>query len=339
MTNLTLNLGERSYGIFVGKNLLSSIGELLDLNRKVFILTDSGVPKEYAENLRRWAKSGKIFTVCEGEGSKSYAALEEVHRAMLEFGMSRSDVLVAVGGGVVGDLGGFAASTYMRGIDFYNVPTTVLAQVDSSVGGKCAINLAGVKNVIGSFYQPKAVVVDIDTLKTLDKRQISAGLAESVKMAMTSDEELFRFFENEEITLDSIEKIITRSVEIKKAVVERDERENGERKILNFGHTLGHGIEALNFGGLYHGECVALGMLPMCEGEVRKRLITVLEKLSLKTEFDCEIDRVLSFVKSDKKCRGGCIEAVFVNKIGEYRIEKMTLSDFEYMIKARILSL
>ena len=339
MTNITLNLGERSYGIFVGRNLLSSIGELLDLNRKVFILTDSGVPQEYSEKIRRQAKNGKVFTVREGEGSKSYAVLEEVHLEMLKFGMSRSDLLISVGGGVVGDLGGFAASTYMRGIDFYNIPTTVLAAVDSSVGGKCAVNLGGVKNVIGSFYQPKAVVVDTDTFKTLDKRQISAGLAESVKMAMTSDEELFSLFEKEEINLENIEKIITRSIEIKRGVVERDEREAGERKILNFGHTLGHGIEALNFGRLYHGECVALGMLPMCEGEVRERLIRVLKKLSLKTEFELDIDKVLTFVSSDKKCRGGFIEAIFVNKIGQYRIEKMTLSDFEYMIKARVLSL
>ena len=318
MTDITLNLGERSYGIFVGRNLLSSVGELLDLKRKVLVLTDSGVPKEYSEKIRAQAKAARVLTVNMGEGSKSFETLEAVHRAMLEFGMGRSDALVAVGGGVVGDLGGFAASTYMRGIDFYNVPTTTLAQVDSSVGGKCAINLAGVKNVIGSFYQPKAVVIDIDTLKTLDKRQISAGLAESVKMALTSDAELFSIFENEEITLDNIEKVIVRSINIKKGVVERDERESGERKILNFGHTLGHGIEATtNLCDLYHGECVALGMLPMCEESVRERLITVLEKLSLKTKFNYDVDRAISFVANDKKCKGGFIEAVFVNKIGE----------------------
>ena len=340
MTSITLNLGKRSYGIFVGRDLLSSAGELIDLKRKVLVLTDSGVPAEYAKKIAAAAKNAKIVTVAEGEGSKSFKTLEEVHTAMLEFGMTRSDALVAVGGGVVGDLGGFAASTYMRGIDFYNVPTTTLAQVDSSVGGKCAINLAGVKNVIGSFYQPKAVIADIDTLKTLDNRQISAGLAESVKMALTSSEELFEIFENEEITLENIEKIIVRSIEIKKGVVESDERESGERKILNFGHTLGHGIEAgANLHGLYHGECVALGMLPMCDEGVRERLVPVLKKLNLNTDFEYDIDRAFSFVASDKKCRGGYIEAVFVNKIGEYKIEKMTLSDFEYMIKARVSSL
>ena len=333
MKNLTLNLGKRSYGIFIGKNLLSEIGELLDLKRKVFILTDSGVPREYSEKIKRQSNEAEIFTVCEGEGSKSYGTLEEVHLAMLKFGMSRSDVLVAVGGGVVGDLGGFAASTYMRGIDFYNIPTTTLAQVDSSVGGKCAINLGGVKNVIGSFYQPKAVVVDIDTLKTLDKRQISAGLAESVKMAMTSDEELFSVFENEKITLDSIEKIITRSIEIKKAVVERDERECGERKILNFGHTLGHGIEALNFGGLYHGECVALGMLPMCEGEVRKRLIDVLKKAQLPTEIQIDADAVIKAMSHDKKFDGATVTAIFVNTPGEFEMKKLTIDELGAIVK------
>ncbi len=340
MTEITLNFGKRSYGIYVGRNLISSAGELIDLKRKVLVLTDTGVPSEYAQKIAAQAKSAKIVTVAEGESSKSYKTLEEVHTAMLDFGMTRSDALVAVGGGVIGDLGGFAAAAYMRGIDFYNIPTTTLAQVDSSVGGKSAINLAGVKNVIGAFYQPRAVIADIDTLKTLDARRISAGLAESVKMALTLDEKLFSIFENEEISLENIEKIITRSIEIKKSVVESDERESGERKILNFGHTLGHGIEAgANLHGLYHGECIALGMLPMCNEQVRERLIPVLKKLNLNTELKYDIDRALSFVANDKKCRGGYIEAVFVNKIGECKIEKMTLADFEYMIKARVNSL
>ena len=180
MKTLNLNLGERSYDITVGNGILDRASEFMNLNRKVFILTDVGVPREYSEKILAAAKEAVIFTASEGEGTKSLATLGKVLEVMLEFDMSRSDCVVAVGGGVIGDLAGFAASMYMRGIDFYNVPTTLLSQVDSSIGGKTAVNLGGIKNIIGAFYQPKHVLIDTETLKTLPKRQISAGLAESV---------------------------------------------------------------------------------------------------------------------------------------------------------------
>ncbi|MBE6644101.1 MAG: 3-dehydroquinate synthase [Ruminococcaceae bacterium] len=335
MKTIKLNLNERSYNISVESGLLEKADKILNLNRKVFILTDTGVPREYSEKILAKSKEAVIFTVAEGESSKSMATLSKIFEVMLGFEMSRGDCLVAVGGGVIGDLGGFAASIYMRGIDFYNVPTTLLAQVDSSIGGKTAVNFKGIKNVIGSFYQPKAVLIDVDTLKTLPKRQISAGLAETVKMALTSDSELFEIFEKN--TALDIEEIVIRSLMIKRAVVEADERESGLRKILNFGHTLGHGIESdADLHGLYHGECVALGMLPMCSGEVRDRLLPILKKLNLPTSYTGDIDNALNFIVHDKKTKNGFVEAIFVDKIGQYRIEKISVDDFSSMIKERL---
>ncbi len=338
MKKLTVNLGERSYDITIGKDLLGQAGEIFRLDRKVFILTDKGVPRKYAEKILSACGCGHIFTVSQGEGSKSMATLESVLSEMMRLDMTRSDALVALGGGVVGDLGGFAASVYMRGIDFYQIPTTVLAQVDSSIGGKCAINFGGVKNVIGSFYQPKGVLIDTDTISTLTKRQISAGLAEAVKMSLTSDEKLFELFENEEVSENNIEDIIVRSLMIKKSVVEQDERESGLRKILNFGHTLGHGIEAeLEMKGLYHGECVALGMIPMCSDEVRGRVTAVLKSLGLPTSYDYDLDKALAYVVHDKKCSGGRVNVITVREIGSCEIQKMPIEVFKNTVKERVI--
>lgn len=335
MTTLNIDFGNRGYDITIGRGIINEASKYMNLKRKVFIVTDTGVPKEYSEKIKSQSKEAVIFTVSQGEISKSLSTLEEVLKGMLDFGMSRGDCAVAVGGGVIGDLTGFAASSYMRGIDFYNIPTTLLSQVDSSIGGKTAVNLGGVKNVVGAFYQPRHVLIDTDTLKTLPKRQISAGLAESVKMSLTSDAELFSLFEGKD-SFD-IENIIIRSLMIKRSVVEKDEMENGLRKILNFGHTLGHGIEAEEeMHGLYHGECVALGMIPMCSDSVRERLLPILKNIGLPTEYNGNIDKALSFVIHDKKCRDGFIEAIFVDKIGECRIEKISVSDFSKLTKERL---
>ena len=334
MRSITMNLGERSYGITVGHGLLSEADKYFKLDRKVLIVTDSGVPKEYAETVASLAREATVVTVPEGEGSKSYETLALLHKRMLELGMTRTDCAVAVGGGVVGDLTGFAAATYMRGIDFYNVPTTLLSQVDSSIGGKCAINFGGVKNIIGAFHQPKAVIVDIDTLSTLPKRQVSNGLAESVKMAVTSDSELFSIFENEGVSDENIETIIVRSLMIKKQVVETDERESGLRKILNFGHTFGHAVEAdENLHGLYHGECVAIGMCPVLDESIRERVKRVLKALDLPTDYDGDVARACDFISHDKKCDGDSISVVYSREIGSFEIKKVTVSDFCNCVK------
>lgn len=336
MTELNLNLGTNSYNIYIESGSLCQANKYFNLNRKVLILTDDGVPTIYSEKIANLCKEYKIITLEQGEKCKSFDGLQKVLSAMLDFGMDRGDCLVSVGGGVIGDLGGFASSCYMRGIDFYNVPTTLLAQVDSSIGGKTAINFNGVKNIIGAFYQPKAVLIDIQVLKTLTERQISNGLAEAIKMSLISDVYLFEKFEK--LSFDDIKKeiedIVINSLKIKKSVVEQDERECGLRKILNFGHTFGHGVEAeMELNGMYHGECVAIGMLATSSEDVRQRLIPVLQKVNLPTECVCDIDKALSFVLHDKKRANNQIDTVLVNKVGEYEIRRLTFEEFNHMVK------
>ena len=332
---LNLNLPNGGYPIFIERGAIDRAGELFSLDRRVLVVTDSGVPDDYAKRIAEQCQEAYIVTVPEGEGSKSLATLELLLNEMLKNGFGRTDCVVAVGGGVVGDLSGFAASIFMRGIDFYNIPTTVLSQVDSSIGGKVAVNFGSVKNIVGAFYQPKAVIVDPEVLSTLSKRQIANGLAEAVKMALTSDSELFELFERGE-AMKNIDTVIERSLLIKKAVVEEDERESGIRRILNFGHTLGHGIEGESFDKLYHGECVALGMIPMCAPNVRARLIAVLQSLGLPTVFEGDIETVLHLTTHDKKCEGTSVNAVFVDAVGSYRIQKMPLAEWQQYIREQI---
>ena len=253
---------------------------------------------------------------------------------MLENGFSRKDCVVAVGGGVVGDLSGFAASAYMRGIDFYNIPTTLLSQIDSSIGGKTAINFGNVKNIVGAFYQPKKVLIDADLLNTLPERQISNGLAEAIKMALTSDSELFDIFETKNIK-ENIDEIIIRSLNIKKNVVEQDEKESGLRKILNFGHTIGHGIESSeNMAELYHGECVALGLIPMCDEKIRPRVIEVLKKCNLYNLIEFDWDKISKAAFHDKKADGEFVTVTLVPDIGSFELKTMKCSEVINMAKS-----
>jgi 3-dehydroquinate synthase len=210
---LHLDLQENGYDIVLERGALARAGKLLNLDRRVLIVTDSGVPAQYAKKIAEQSKEPVIVTVPEGEGSKSFEVLELLCKKMLEHSFTRTDCVVAVGGGVVGDLAGFAAATYMRGIDFYNIPTTLLSQVDSSVGGKTAVDLDGYKNMIGAFWQPRAVFIDPDLLSTLPSRQISNGLCEALKMGATSDPELFELFEKNDVITnpDLIEEIIIKA--------------------------------------------------------------------------------------------------------------------------------
>lgn len=321
---LKMDLGKDSYDIVVERGALKKIDTLLNLDRKVLVLTDSGVPSEYAKTVATKCLEPTVMTVEQGEDSKSLKVLEKVLSEMLNASFQRGDCVVAVGGGVVGDLAGFAASCYMRGIDFYNIPTTLLSQVDSSIGGKTAVNLGEIKNIVGAFYQPKKVIIDPELLKTLPKRQISNGLAEAVKMSLTSDEELFRLFENNDAE-DIIDEIIIGSLKIKRDVVMRDEKESSLRKILNFGHTIGHAIEtSQGLSNLYHGECVALGMLPMCSEEVRQRLVAVLEKNSLPTKVGIDINQIKEAVSHDKKSAKSGITVILVDKVGEFIMKTET---------------
>ena len=320
---ITMNLGQDSYDIVVERGVLAKANQHLNLNRRALIVTDTGVPVSYSKTIAEQCKESMIYTVAEGESSKSLVVFGQLLQTMLDHGFSRKDCVIAVGGGVVGDLSGFVASAYMRGIDFYNIPTTLLSQIDSSIGGKTAINFGGVKNIVGAFYQPKKVLIGPDLLKTLPSRQIANGLAEAIKMSLTSDKELFELFENKAIEAN-LDEIIIRSLQIKKAVVEQDEKEAGLRKILNFGHTIGHGIESSEgMSELYHGECVALGMLPMCGEEIRPRVSAVLKKCNLYRELEYNWDKITDAAFHDKKADGDKVTVTLVNEAGKFELKTM----------------
>lgn len=323
-----------SYNIVLERGALNKAETYLDLDRKVLIVTDSGVPAEYAKTVADKCKTPFAVTVEQGEATKNIKSFEFLLSKLVEYGFTRTDCVVAVGGGVVGDLAGFTASAFMRGIDFYNIPTTVLSQVDSSIGGKTAVDFMGIKNIVGAFYPPKAVIIDPETLNTLPERQISNGLAEALKMSLTNDETLFEIFENGDIGANT-DVIIERSLAIKKSVVEEDEKESGLRRVLNFGHTLAHAIETANgMENYYHGECVALGMLPMCEESVKVRLAGILRKLNLPSEIpDNDIETLINACKHDKKLQGDHITVVYVPEVGNFEFRKMAFSDYENMIR------
>ena len=321
---ISVSLGTQSYPIILDSGVLTHAGEHLALARRVLVVTDSGVPEEYAETVAGACRQARICTVPAGESSKNMDSYQQLLGEMLALGMGRGDCVVAVGGGMVGDLAGFAAATYMRGVDFYNVPTTLLAQVDSSVGGKTAIDMNGVKNIVGAFHQPRAVLIDTDTLRSLSRRQMAAGLAESVKMAMTCDAALLELIESSSDLTADLPEIIARSLSIKARVVEQDPTEQGLRRVLNFGHTIGHAVESCAGGKLLHGECVAMGMLPMCGPALRPRLTNILRKCGLPTECGFTPRQLLSYLLHDKKAFSDGISVVMVDEPGSFRMEKQT---------------
>ena len=332
-TKLTMNLGERSYDIILKNGALENLYQFARLDRRVAVVTDSGVPAQYAQMVADQCKDATIITVPQGEASKSFKILETVLRQMLEFNMGRGDLVVAVGGGVVGDLAGFAAAIYMRGIDFINCPTTTLSMIDSSIGGKTAVDLGDTKNIVGAFWQPKVVLVDFDALATLPRRHFVNGLAEAIKAGLIADPELFALFECEHPE-ENIERIIYRSLRVKKNVVENDEHEQGQRACLNFGHTIGHGIEAVKgvrgrrTNGLFHGECVALGMLPMIEDKsLVRRTRAIYRTLGLPTRTGVDKNKVLSYMQHDKKASGDHITVIKCPGLGCWRADKLPMTE------------
>lgn len=328
MSELYMELGADGYRITVERGALEKAGKLMKLERKVLIVTDDGVPEEYSKKVASFCGEPHIVTLPQGEHNKCMRTYMELLETMVENGFDRNDCVVAVGGGVMGDLAGFVASTYMRGVDFYNVPTTLLSQIDSSIGGKVAVDFKGYKNIVGAFYQPKAVLIDPDVLKTLSQRQFACGMAEAVKMFATFNKEMFE--EVEENGSENIDKIIIEALKIKKSVVEQDEKENGLRKVLNFGHTVGHAIESIeenNDYPLFHGECVGIGMLCMSSPETARRLRHILHRMDIPTAWRGDENELKKAMLHDKKAKNGAITVITVDEIGSYKTEKMTVDE------------
>lgn len=324
---------DSSYDIVLERGALQRAGELINIgSHKALVVTDSGVPKQHVEAVASAFENAIVHVFPQGEASKNFDTFKQICQRLLEEGFSRKDCVIAVGGGVTGDMAGFAAASYMRGIDFYNIPTTLLSQVDSSIGGKTAIDLDGIKNIIGAFYQPKKVIIDPNVLDTLPKRQISNGLAEAIKAGIIADEKLFELFERKDY-MKSVEQIIEKALLFKRSVVQQDEKEAGLRKVLNFGHTIGHGIESsAGLDALYHGECVALGMIPMCAESIRQRVIAALENVGLPTNYDYDKQAVYEALTHDKKTDGTQVTVVKCDKIGSFRFEQMQVEQLKDLL-------
>ncbi len=321
------------YNIVLERGIIENIVEHCDINKRALIVTDDGVPAEYAQKVASQFVNSVVKTIPQGEKSKNFDTYKDLLEVLSENEFSRNDCVVAVGGGVVGDLSGFTASTYMRGIDFINIPTTLLSQVDSSIGGKTAIDFGGYKNTVGAFYQPKVVLIDPNVLNTLSDRQFNNGLAESIKMAATSDKELFELLENEN-AYENIDKVIELSLRIKRAVVEEDEKETGLRKVLNFGHTAAHAIEsATGLGDYLHGECVALGMIPFSSEKVKNRLVNVLKKYNLPTEISFSSSDLLEALRHDKKANSKGVNVVTVSEIGSFEFKYVEFNELDEIVK------
>ncbi len=323
---MTVHTKQHDYDICLERGILSHASELVGEVGIPFLISDDGVPKKWRTLLQNQFPNSYMHVFPNGEGSKNIHTYQEILTAMLEHHVSRNDTVIALGGGVVGDMAGFAAATYMRGIRYINIPTTVLSQIDSSIGGKTAIDMNGVKNCVGAFWQPSLVLIDPDTLTTLPERQISNGLAEAVKAGMIRDEKLFELFEKDNYQ-DYLEEIIERSLNVKRVVVENDERESGERKLLNFGHTYGHAIESSYALDTYlHGECVGMGMMLILQNEaLKERLKKVLERLHLPISCNYDEDKVVQLIANDKKADHSTVTIVQVDELGKGYLENWTM--------------
>ena len=356
MKTLNVSLGERSYPIFIGPGLINQ-AELFKpfiTNKCVFVVTNTTVGPLYSKKLMQTlsthAKSVYEIVLPDGESYKDWQTLQKIFDALLTQGADRKSVLVALGGGVIGDMVGFAAASFMRGIQFIQVPTTLLAQVDSSVGGKTGINHPLGKNMIGAFHQPVAVIADLDTLKTLPPKELSAGLAEVIKHGAIADATFFGWIEthqNELLACDpnAMSHAVERSCEIKSAVVAADEKESGIRAILNFGHTFGHAIESgLGYGQWLHGEAVGCGMVMATDLSCRlgylnaedlkriKKLVTAMRLPSCAPMIGNQ--RFLELMRIDKKSEGGAIRYITLEKIGKAKIEAVDDSVIKEVLTA-----
>ncbi len=339
MTKLEVALGDRSYPIFVGQEILQKLADTLnELDAKsVALISDTHVMPLYGDKVREIIRQAGIdkVAVCvlpAGEENKRLSFIEDFCGSFLEAGLDRSSVVVALGGGVVGDMAGYTAASFMRGIRHVQIPTTIVAQVDSSVGGKTAVNHPLGKNIIGAFHQPSAVIADMTLLKTLPDRELRAGLAEAIKHGVIADEALFSYMEQNvdailKKDLKALEVPILRSCEIKSGIVSQDEREKGLRANLNYGHTFGHGIEAVtHYEKFLHGEAIALGMhaagvlsreLGLVDTEFVERQRNCLAAYGLPVSWpEMPVDETLELMKHDKKVQAGTMKFIVIDKLG-----------------------
>lgn len=351
LKRLRVNLEEKSYDISIDKSMDNRLGSNIRENfngEKIAIITDKTVDALYGEKLKNILEANKFevvkIAIEPGELSKNFFTLPSLYEKLIEFKIRRSDLIIALGGGVIGDLAGFVAATYLRGVDFIQIPTTLLAQVDSSVGGKVAVDLEEGKNLVGAFYHPKAVYIFSEFLDSLNDRVFSDGLSEVIKYGCIRDEEIFHMVknaENRKTLMESIEEIIYKCCATKARIVEQDEMDKGERMLLNFGHTLGHAIEKyFNYDKYTHGEAVAIGMykitkiseeLGLTAKGSAEMIKDILQKYHLPFEGEGIEDEneILKAISNDKKNFNKDLNIILIKRIGEAYIKKDKLEFFK----------
>lgn len=341
---LTINYAKKPcYDIVFSQSFEELAEELAELNlaeRKLCIMTDSQVEALYAETIlncvQGHCKKAVVFSFPAGEQSKTLDTVKEAYTFLIQEGFDRKDMLVALGGGVVGDMTGYTAATYLRGIDFIQIPTTLLAQADSSIGGKTGVDFDGYKNMVGAFHMPKLVYMNVSTLKTLDERQYFSGFAEIMKHGLIKDHLFYEWlldnmYEICERDPAILEEMVMKSSSIKKMVVEKDPTEKGDRALLNFGHTIGHAIEKAKNFELYHGECVALGCVAAAYISWKKELLSMDEYYEIRDMFvpfnlpisveNIDPEEIVKLTKSDKKMEAGTIKFILLKKVGKAIID------------------
>lgn len=335
-----------SYDIYIERGLIKNCGDIIAntvKTRKIAVISDNIVDKLYYDiietSLKKSGFTVSKFVFPAGEASKSTETLNRIYDFLCENNITRSDCIIALGGGVVGDITGFAAATFLRGLDYIQIPTTLLAQIDSSVGGKTAIDLPCGKNLVGAFKQPKCVICDSDVLSTLSDEIMSDGMAEAIKYGMIRDPELFDLIASHKLenVNEIIDDIVYKSISIKRDVVENDEFDTGERMILNFGHTLGHAIESYyNYQTFTHGSAVAIGMCMItekgCEKNILDKLISCVNAYKLPHCCNAPVNELIKLCSNDKKRESDNINFILCQKIGQASIHKVSVSEFEKFI-------
>jgi 3-dehydroquinate synthase len=333
-----INIKDRS------RVVVGNVGELLPAllpHKRVVVVSDTNIDRHYHSLIEPYDH----VLIGLGEASKTLLTLDAIYRRFIELGVDRSCFVLAIGGGIVTDVAGFAASTFMRGLEFGFISTSLLGQVDASVGGKNGVNVEGYKNMVGTFTQPKFVICDVDLLRTLSPREFRTGLAEIIKAAVIADSELFEMLEQADFSTlqrdsDSLREMVYRAIKVKADIVERDERESGDRRLLNLGHTLAHAIEKSS-SKFNHGEAVAVGLAMIAEVAAnrdmlavadKERIVALLERAGFALEPPVEVRTLLKAVKRDKKAEGDSIHVVFPLGVGNCCVEKMPLEEFKALV-------
>ena len=333
-----INIKDRS------RVVVGNVGELLPIllpHKRVVVVSDTNIDRHYHSLIEPYDH----VLIGLGEASKTLLTLDAIYRRFIELGVDRSCFVLAIGGGIVTDVAGFAASTFMRGLEFGFISTSLLGQVDASVGGKNGVNVEGYKNMVGTFTQPKFVICDVDLLRTLSPREFRTGLAEIIKAAVIADAELFEMLEQADLSTlqrdsDTLCEMVYRAIKVKADIVERDERESGDRRLLNLGHTLAHAIEKSS-SKFNHGEAVAVGLAMIAEVAAnrdmlavadKERIVALLERAGFALEPPVEVRTLLKAVKRDKKAEGDSIHVVFPLGVGNCCVEKMPLEEFKALV-------